>query len=122
MYSNRACYSFTLILISMFLINAGAAIAALSRDLDNVIAYPNPFEPKAGHSSITFDNLTDSARIRIYTMNGEQILDKNITTTNGKSAWDVKNNDGENAAHGIYIYLITNDKGQKKTGKLGIKR
>jgi len=90
--------------------------------LDSVIVYPNPFQARAGHTVIYFGNLTASARIRIYKMTGELVSEKDVSAVDGKAAWDVTNNDGNAVADGLYIYLVTNDDGQKKTGKVAILR
>lgn len=92
----------------------------LSENLNNVILYPNPVEAKEGQSQITFDNLTANIRIRIYKITGDLILDKSISTTNGKYIWDLKNDDGCFLAHGVYIYVLTAGNGQKTTGKFAV--
>ncbi len=89
---------------------------ALSPNLDNVIVYPNPFQAKLGHTKITFDNLTGSVRIKIYKTTGELIYDKQITTQNGSTTWDLSNSNGSGVASGIYIYIITG--GGSCSGKL----
>ena len=93
--------------------------AVLSTDLNSVIAYPNPFQAKLGHTKVTFDNLTSTARIKIYKKTGELIYERVISTTDGRSAWDLTNNDGSGVASGIYIYLITSGD-NKCTGKIAV--
>jgi len=43
-------------------------------------------------------------------------------TPTGEMSWDVKNNKAENIASGVYMYMITNNAGQAKKGKLAIIR
>ncbi len=83
------------------------------------IVYPNPYKPPEGHTEITFSELTENVRIRIFTISGELIIDRQIT---GQSSWvwDGKNERGKAVARGIYIYLITNSEGGKKIGKIAI--
>jgi hypothetical protein len=83
------------------------------------IVYPNPYKPPEGHTEITFSELTENVRIRIFTISGELIIDRQIV---GQSSWvwDGKNERGEAVARGIYIYLITNSEGGKKIGKIAI--
>ena len=89
-------------------------------DLNRVKAYPNPYRGNK-HSQITFNNLTANVKIRIYSLTGELV--KEISEQEGdKAYWDVKNKQGEAVASGIYIYYITNPKGQEKKGKLAIIR
>jgi hypothetical protein len=96
--------------------------AALTTNLDSVFVYPNPFDARLNHTAIVFANLTASAKIRIYKLTGELIFERDITTVDGTAVWDVTTSDHSNVASGLYIYLITNDGGQKKTGKIAILR
>ncbi len=34
--------------------------------------------------------------------------------------WDMKNNDGEEIKSGVYIYIVENDNGERKTGKIAV--
>ena len=70
---------------------------------------------------ITFANLTEDVTIRIYTMAGELVIESDA---NGDPEWpwDIKNAASRKVASGIYIYYITNSKGEKKTGKFAIIR
>jgi hypothetical protein len=83
--------------------------------------FPNPFRPALGHTAVTFDNLTESARLRVYKITGELVYDAAITTTDGTFLWPAVNDDGDALATGIYVYLLSTD-GGKKTGKLAIVR
>jgi hypothetical protein len=100
----------------------GTAFGAVASDLEGIIVYPNPLNARAGQTAFTFNNLTENARIRIYKMNGELVAEKEIADSDGKAVWDATNKDGAAAAGGLYVYLVTNDGGQKKTGKLAIRR
>ena len=89
-------------------------------DLSNVIVYPNPFKPHLGHTEIYFKGLTTKTTIRIYNIAGELV--RKIENVDGETetTWDARNNSGNRVASGVYIYLITNDKGNKRTGKLAV--
>jgi len=96
-------------------------------DFNNLLVYPNPFKPNDGNgdtgcwcSGITFGNLTAcDAKIRIYTLNGELVKETTVSDVSCWN-WDARNEDGEKAASGIYLYLVTNSSGDKKTGKIVI--
>jgi hypothetical protein len=108
-----------------------APVGAVASDLANVIVYPNPC--KAGDASyngaggtagrIYFANLTQAAKIRIFTIAGGLVyeVDRNDATT-GITYWDGVNKSGNRLASGVYIYYITNpdNGGQKAVGKLAI--
>lgn len=100
-------------------VGADAAIAA---NLNNVIVYPSPFDVRLNHTVVTFANLTSTATLRIYKLTGEVVFEKEFTTVDGNAVWDVTNKDNNKVASGLYIYLITNSDGQKKTGKIAILR
>ncbi|MFH1562225.1 MAG: T9SS type A sorting domain-containing protein [Nitrospirota bacterium] len=84
--------------------------------LNNVFIWPNPCRIYKGDRQITFGKLTGQANIKLFNIAGELV--KEIEHTNGTDG-EVWTNPGE-VASGVYIYLITNDKGQKVIGKLGI--
>jgi hypothetical protein len=85
-------------------------------NLTNVFVYPNPCRIYEGDRQITFKKLTGQANIKIFNIAGELV--KEIEHTNGtdEETWT----DPGSIASGIYIYLITNNQGQKAIGKLGI--
>jgi len=91
----------------------------LSANLEDLIVYPNPFEPTRGHSGIVFAGLTIDANIRIFDLNGREILRKD-TIWQRNWNWDARNEQGQAVARGIYIYLVTNSQGEKKIGKIAV--
>ncbi|MFH1074160.1 MAG: IPT/TIG domain-containing protein [Candidatus Firestonebacteria bacterium] len=104
---------------------AGQFIEA-SGNLANVVVYPNPMDFSAGTGIIKFVNLTWDPSLRIYTMSGELV--KEIAPNafgnagnDGRIEWDGKNEKGEVIARGLYIYMITDAEGGRKTGKLVVK-
>ncbi|MEW6606223.1 MAG: lamin tail domain-containing protein [bacterium] len=89
-------------------------------NLNLIVVYPNPFKPIRGDREIIFDGLPANTYIRIYDISGSLI--KEIHDASTSYPWDVKDGYGRDVPSGIYIYLITNDKGMKKTGKIAIIR
>lgn len=99
--------------------------------LDDVTAYPNPYKPSAagyGNSvlgaGVVFGNITENARIRIYTIAGDLVRDESINGSNGTWIWDTRTDGGDRAASGVYVYFVTNpdNSTQKATGKIAIIR
>ena len=84
-------------------------------------AFPNPFKPSAGHTTITFTNLPAQSAIKIFTLSGDLAKTINETSGTGQYIWDVKNEAGENLTSGLYFYVIKGS-GETKTGKLVIIR
>lgn len=95
-----------------------------SSDLNEVRVYPNPYKPNSGlgHTKITFDNLTGKAKIKIFNIASELVRTLEEEDNDGRKEWDADNDSNEKLASGVYIYLLTNDNGQKKIGKLAIIR
>ncbi|MEW6619243.1 MAG: right-handed parallel beta-helix repeat-containing protein, partial [bacterium] len=91
-------------------------------DLTGAYVYPNPTDG----SKLVFAGLTQNVRIRVFTVAGEEVFEIDIVEPNipepGKWRWNCRGSQGQRLASGIYIYLITNELGQKKVGKLGIVR
>jgi sugar lactone lactonase YvrE len=103
-----------------------------SSDLSGIKVYPNPYTPGSGGmhdeaalgKGVVFAGLTANARVKIFTIAGELVRDLSETNGDGVLVWDAKNDRGETAASGTYIYLIVNgdDDGEKKRGKFAIIR
>jgi len=91
----------------------------LPANLENLIVYPNPFEPARGHTGIVFAELTTDTTIRIFDLGGREISRGDVSWEMSWT-WDVKNKEGEMVARGIYVYLVTNSRGEKKMGKIAV--
>jgi M6 family metalloprotease-like protein len=83
---------------------------------ENIYAYPNPF-PQSGSGVVTFKNLPAEARVKIYDIAGDRVIE----LPTGQDTWDARNADGREVANGLYIYVITGG-GVSVTGKLAVKR
>ena len=92
--------------------------------LTNAHAYPNPFKPNSalGHTEITFIDLTPGAHIKIFTAAGEPVFDRKADAAATTLQWSATNEGGEAVASGVYYFLITDDAGNKKEGKLAVIR
>lgn len=88
-------------------------------DPSNVIAYPNPCK---NGLKVTFKSLPKQATINIYTINGELVKTIKKNDSEDRIDWYLVNDDGKKVASGIYIYLVANDKGRRKAGKIALIR
>lgn len=88
--------------------------------LKDLKVYPSPFDSSRGHTQITFTELTADARILIFALAGELVVDSGPLREQGTWVWNAKNREGEKVARGIYIYLVTNSQGEKKSGKIAV--
>ena len=103
---------------------AFALIGTQDTVLDFVRVYPIPFRPNAGDPArygrvgegIHFDNLPDSATIKLYTLTGQKV--KTILHSGvAEERWQADNDDGQRVASGVYRYVITSGS-NKKIGKV----
>ncbi|MBN1822708.1 MAG: NHL repeat-containing protein [Endomicrobiales bacterium] len=84
--------------------------------LENAYVYPNPYKPGSGtqfeNSSlgegVVFAGLCSGAKIRIYTISGDFVKELVDEDGDGFCLWDTKNKNGQDAASGVYVYVITN--------------
>jgi hypothetical protein len=108
-------------------------LPSLVTDLKNVRVYPNPYKPGSGTDfdntslgeGIVFSNLTQSFKLKIFTVAGDLVFSKeDLSDAYGSYLWDTKNEQGVNVASGVYIYLIENalDSSQSAKGKFSILR
>jgi len=83
--------------------------------------YPNPWRSdKHAGKNITFDGLTTGTDIKIFTVSGHKVAELH---SDGPSVqWDLSNDSGDKVASGIYLYVITDNAGDKTKGKVAIIR
>ncbi len=95
-----------------------------SESLAKVVVFPNPYiEHKENYRTINFIYLTFNAKIRVYNLAGKLVWEAEKNDGSDRIGWiGVKNNEGQKLASGVYIYMITNRQGEKKTGKIAILR
>lgn len=110
----------------VFTLETGAAPAIVfydssSPDLSGAHCYPVPFKPAAGHTKITFTGLTQSARIRVYTLSGRLVRTLEKSGAGDTLDWDVRNSAGEGLASGVYIFVVKSPS-QTASGKLMVIR
>lgn len=94
---------------------------APAENLVNAFVSPNPCVITKHGQKMTFKRLTKNCTIKIFTIAGELVRTNKKEDDNDYKDWDLRNDDGEIVASGIYIYLIRDtDTGETKTGKLGV--
>ncbi len=102
-------------------------------NLKNVHVFPNPYKPndddrstgEDGHpvyGRVTFQNITKTSKVKIYTISGELVNSLDPVQSDGSAYWNVDNKNGEKVASGIYVYVITDDDGNKKVGRITVVR
>lgn len=96
-----------------------AISSGLQSNLNLVLSWPNPFKPGQGQNAVYFSNLTSQSTIKISNIAGEVVRTIEETDGDGITSWDGENQRGEPVASGVYIYIVTNQRGDKPaTGKI----
>jgi len=101
---------------------------ALGLANENVYAYPNPTKIDNLTIKYSLPNLNHTAKLRFYNIAGELVrevkdgeISKNASSSGGcKFIWNLKNEDGDDVASGVYIYILDleeTDTGEKATVK-----
>jgi hypothetical protein len=82
-----------------------------------VRVFPNPWKATtANKKEVTLDGLTGHSTIKFFTLSGRSV--RVLTTDANSIGWDLRNEEGDDVASGIYIYNITNDQSQHLRGQL----
>ena len=89
--------------------------------LDAGRVYPNPWR-RDRHSAmpVTFDQLSMNSTVKIFTVAGHWLA--TLDASSGSARWNLMTDSGDNAASGIYLYLITNAQGQTAHGLFAVIR
>jgi hypothetical protein len=82
-------------------------------NLEQVIVVPNPYEGRSpwdppGQGFVEFRNLPRQAEIKIYTAAGDLVAKlQHDDPKSGSRAWNLRNQNGQDVASGIYMYRVT---------------
>lgn len=91
----------------------------LSTTAETARVFPNPYY--AGRDGfVTIDNVPPNARVRVFTLRGEQVLDVKANST-GLLTWSGTNGSGRSVATGVYLVMVESG-GSKKILKLAVIR
>ncbi len=93
-------------------------------NMDNIIAYPVPFNPniqvlKIGYKPAVPPDTVDKVTIEIFDINGDTVFLRKYSSLNNPAIWNGYNNSGKKVKPGLYIIKITIENTQ--TGARGQK-
>lgn len=91
----------------------------LSTTAETARVFPNPYYT-GRDGFVTIDNVPPGARVRIFTLRGEQVLDVKANST-GLLTWSGTNGSGRAVATGVYLVMVESG-GSKKILKLAVIR
>ncbi|MBI5267463.1 MAG: hypothetical protein HY851_09555 [candidate division Zixibacteria bacterium] len=76
-----------------------------TNDVNNVLAFPNPFVIRSSSDIMRF-NFAQSATVRILTLAGERVAERDIN-----AGWDGTNDNHKPVASGVYFFVLTSTDG-----------
>lgn len=82
-------------------------------------AYPNPYKPSMNVQGITFANLLEFNILKIYTLSGRMIHEKNLNDDTSYM-WNCIGEQGKEVSSGVYLYVLEGD--ENFSGKIAIIR
>lgn len=98
-----------------------AAAPSGNETLSAVRTFPNPWRGDRHRGlQVTFDHLSADSVVKLFTLSGH--WGRTLTPAAGAASWDLKNDGGDNVPSGLYVYVITNNKGSSLRGKLTVIR
>jgi len=85
----------------------------------NVHGYPNPFRPGSGGAqdaaAMTFRSVPPGGRVRLYTLAGEFVVERNDAAGAGRVDWDGRNQAGKPVESGVYIVIASSADGRQRS-------
>ena len=97
--------------------------------LKKIKVVPNPyivrsrFNESATSRKMRFTNLPQSCKISIFTITGEIVKTINHTSQfDGNAWWDLRSENNQVVAPGLYIYYVESDNGEEHIGKFAVIR
>jgi len=89
-------------------------------EMARVKVYPNPWrsDKHAAHPHVTFEGVTLHTTIKIFTVSGHKV--KELHTDGPTATWDLADESGDKVGSGIYLYVITDERGDKVRGKVAV--
>lgn len=99
-----------------------ATFTQYKENLDEVFVYPNPYKVNATLHGVRFANLTQTARIKVFTVNGRLVKELEEKDGDGGCFWDLRDITGREVPSGVYLFYVEDDKGHKKVSKFAVVR
>ncbi|EFK95036.1 hypothetical protein LDC_2945 [sediment metagenome] len=114
---NSSSYTFNEVLSSHTIM-----VSFTRNSFDDVIVYPNPLSlSKSKNKTIKIKNLPDQTTLKIYTTGGELVRELKAEELSAEGfVWDMKDKNSHTIAPGIYFYVLSDDVGNRRKGKIGV--
>lgn len=99
-----------------------ASFTQYKENLEEVFVYPNPYRANNTLSGVRFANLTQTAKIKVFTVNGRLVKELEEKDGDGGCFWDLRDITGTEIPSGVYLFYAEDDKGHKKVSKFAVVR
>jgi len=101
------------------------SFAEIKENYSEVIVGPNPFIMDGSDHELILTKLKENSTVRILSLNGTLV--RELNSENGfvrgsRAQWDGKDEQGEEVASGIYLFLAFNEDGTSTAGKIAVIR
>ncbi len=90
-------------------------------NLSQLLVYPSPLLLSQGKNEVRFKNLTANSVVYIFTVNGELVREID-SEGSGLVKWDGRNQGGNLVASGVYLWVVREKGGDKRSGKIAVIR
>ena len=81
---------------------------------------PNPIVRQDHPSGVSFTDLMEQSTLCIYTASGRHVRTLE-SPSGGETSWNLSNSGGGTIAPGIYVFVLDDISGVRKSGKLVVK-
>ncbi|MDA1190777.1 MAG: S8 family serine peptidase, partial [Candidatus Poribacteria bacterium] len=90
--------------------------------LNGMRVYPNPVRPNRDHAPrVTFDRLPNGSVVRLYTPDGNLVVENNAPVSANRWEWDLLNGAHQPVASGVFIFVVEwND--ERRIGRIAVIR
>lgn len=96
------------------------AIYDVTGRIEDILIYPIPYKMGSTDTKgVVFSGLAGDEIIKIYTLSGELVYASPVQTDYSWT-WEVKNSLDYVVEQDVYYYFISNNKGQKRVGKIAV--
>ncbi len=97
--------------------------AVVNNSLDSLYISPSPFDATKGDRKMCFYRIPEHIKIRLYNMNAETVYEDDADTNEGAYCMDLSAQRMKSRlASGLYIYVMEDRAGNRKTGKIAVIR
>jgi len=93
----------------------------VAEELASIQVFPNPWrKDRHGGTPVVFEGLTANATVKIFSVSGHLV--RTLGPASGRVSWDLRTESGQEAASGLYLFLVVDSQGARSRGRLAVLR